>query len=466
MAAAAQYAGPLTKLACVVGGGLAAGLLVVKPGPAIGLFTVTAAGGMALLVLSDRLTRSFDDPEARARIQRWTMVSFAIHLALGLVIINTSAVYFFGPDATAYHGKAGQILDHWSHGATLPLLPAGKEGYYYLLASVYWLFGPFTWAGVALNAALAAALVPVVSDTAHRLFGSATVRYVPVILLLVPGMILWPSQLLKESPFLFLLAVAANCAARLVKRYSPWPLLLLVVLLPGLLTFRAQLSFAILTGLVAGLVFGRQKLVGGLIGGLVASVLVTGVVASGIGSGGYQTAVASNLERANEVRRGSATEAASGFVAEADISSADRALRFLPIGLVAVSVGPLPWQLSGGRQLVVIPDVFAWWVLVMGFWWGQRAARARGRHWLVLATPALAAMIVIALSIGNYGTMVRERMQILVLLAPVVALGLAERRDSRLPARPQAVDRTRPAPGRPELPRPSGAATLLSRSRS
>lgn len=433
MVAAAPFAGPLTTVAFILGGGVVAGFLVVRPGPAIGLLTVVALGGMALLVLSNRLTRTLEDPDARSRILRWTLVSFSVHLAIGLMIINTSAVNFFGPDATAYHGKAGQILEHWSEGGRLPRLPGGKEGYYYLLASVYWLFGPFTWAGVALNAVLAAALIPIVSDTTHRLFGDAAVRYVPMILLLVPGMVLWPSQLLKEAPFLFLLAVAANCATRLTRRYSPWPLLLLVVLLPGLLTFRAQLSFAILTGLVVGLVVGRQRLVGGLIGGLMASVMVTGVVASGIGSGGYQTAVASNLERANEVRRGSATEAASGFVVEADISSADRALKFLPIGLVAVSIGPLPWQLNGARQLVVIPDVLAWWVLVVGLWWGQKVARARGRHWLVLATPALAATIVIALSIGNYGTMVRERMQILVLVAPVVALGLAERRRRRSP---------------------------------
>jgi hypothetical protein len=37
-------------------------------------------------------------------------------------------------------------------------------------------------------------------------------------------------------------------------------------------------------------------------------------------------------------------------------------------------------------------------------------------------------MIEIALVVGNYGTIVRERMQILVLLAPVMALGLAVRR--------------------------------------
>ncbi len=205
------------------------------------------------------------------------MASFAIHLALGLLIINSrSAVTYLGPDALSYDAVARAIVNHWSHGDRMPLLALGKEGYYFLVASLYWIFRPATWAAVALNAALAAALIPIVSDTTNRLFGRAAARYVPAVLLLVPGMLLWPSQLLKEAPFFFLLAVAANCAVRLVNKYSPLPLLVLVAVLPSMLWFRAQLSLAVIAGVLAGIVFGHRDLVVGVVGGLVAVALIGG----------------------------------------------------------------------------------------------------------------------------------------------------------------------------------------------
>lgn len=43
----------------------------------------------------------------------------------------------------------------------------------------------------------------------------------------------------------------------------------------------------------------------------------------------------------------------------------------------------------------------------------------------MLFLPAVAITLLLSLVIGNYGTIIRERMQLLVLLAPVVALGLA-----------------------------------------
>jgi hypothetical protein len=430
MAASVELSNGWTRTLLILGIGVLAAGLIVLSSPLLALLVVSAVGVMVLAFLCSSLTSWSDDAALATRILRWTMASFGLHLLIGMVIINSSALYFFGPDALTYDGLAKRIVSHWVRGTPLPFLPGGKEGFYYMLAAIYWLLGPSKWGGVALNAILAAALIPIVSDTAYRLFGRATVRYVPYLLVLVPGMLLWPSQLLKEAPYFFLLAAAANCATRLVDHYSPLPLVMLALLLPGLLLFRAQVSFAVLAGMVAGVTLGRRRVVGGLIGGMVAASLVAFVVASGVGSGGYQTAVSTDLEKASHVRQG-LSGAASGFGSDTDISTANQALTFLPKGMLSASVGPFPWQLHGGRQLIVLPDVAAWWVLVVGFWWGVRAARAHDRRWLVVVAPAAAAMAVLALSIGNYGTLVRERMQLLVLIAPVIAFGFAARRASR-----------------------------------
>lgn len=431
MAVSTEVPGPTARLLCVVGACAVAGVLIVKSSEALGLLVVSVLGLMVLAFLCSTMTRWPEDPAAATRILRWTMASFGVHLLLGMVIVNSSLLNFLGPDALTYDGIARLIVTHWSRGTPLPQVPGGKEGFYYLLASIYWVFGPSKWAGVAFNSLLAAALIPIVSDTAHRLFGVATVKYVPYIFLLVPGMLLWPSQLLKEAPYLFLLAAAANCASRLIHRYSPLPLLMLVVLLPGLLLFRAEISLAVLAGTMAGLALGRRQLGGGLVGGVVASALVALVVSSGVGAGGYQVAVTTDLEKASSFRKSISTGAASGFNEEADISTTRQAIGFFPRGAVSVLFGPFPWQLKGGRQAVVLPDVVAWWVLAAGAWWGLNAARRSDRRWLVLGAPGAATIAVLALSAGNYGILVRERMQVLVLIAPLVALGFASRQASR-----------------------------------
>ena len=67
-----------------------------------------------------------------------------------------------------------------------------------------------------------------------------------------------------------------------------------------------------------------------------------------------------------------------------------------------------------------------WWWLLPSAWLGYRESRGLiGRKSLLLLLPVLVASVVLALVISNYGTVVREREQIVVLLVPFIALGLA-----------------------------------------
>jgi hypothetical protein len=72
-----------------------------------------------------------------------------------------------------------------------------------------------------------------------------------------------------------------------------------------------------------------------------------------------------------------------------------------------------------------MPDVFAWWAFLPLMWWGFFANRRRfGRRLMLLLVPAGMISVILALLIGNFGTIVRERPQVTVLLLPLVALGL------------------------------------------
>jgi hypothetical protein len=412
---------------------MSVGLSIVRAGGIVALVAPTVFGGLCLALLGRFLTAEHDADEGR-RILRWTVAAFGIHLGLSLVITNTQfLLQYLGPDALTYHALAQAIVHHWTDGMPFPRIPSGKEGFYYLLAGLYWAFGAHTAAGLAVNATLAAALVPLTTDTTRRLFGPRAARYAAPLSLLVPGLLLWTSQLLKESAVLFLLAVGANCAVRISDRISVGPPFALAATMALLFTFRGWVGVMAAAGLIIGIVFGQRQVFSGLGTGITAFALIgLLVIVTGLGYSGYKTAVGSDFAQASVVRRDLASTASSGFQADADISTPAHALSYLPRALVTFVLGPLPWQIGGGRQLPIIPDMLVWWALLPSLWRGVRgSATQHSRKALVLVMPALSTSVLLALAIGNFGTLLRERTQVFILLLPFFCLGLSMRKDRR-----------------------------------
>jgi hypothetical protein len=409
---------------------LALGTMVVQLPPVTALVVPTVVGLLLLIVLVRGLIR-WPDEQARRRILVWSVAAFFAHLLFGLASTNIShdIRVYLGSDGIGYDRIAGQIVQHWKEGLPFPFVPDGKEGFYYLLAGLYWIFGAHTASGLAMNAALAAALVPLMSDTTHRLFGPAAARYAGPLVVLLPGMFLWTSQLMKESATLFLLAVALSAAVRLLDRVSLLSIAVFTMSLALAFTFRAWVALMVAAGLVAGLVLGHRKLISGVGTGLSTLAVVAGVMlASGLGYQGYQAAVSVDLKQANVVRQDLAYSAETAYEDNADISSAAGAISYLPQGIANFSLGPFPWNIRSARQLPFVPDMLVWWCLLPFLWLGYRRGGARiGRRRLIVVLPALATVLLLSLALANYGTVVRERLQVILLIVPLIALGLSER---------------------------------------
>ena len=174
--------------------------------------------GLLLIVALVRYVGS-EGPDVDRTLLNWTLGAFALHLVLGIVIWHSpTAVRYLGGDALQYHQGGVQLAQHWAGNAFLPDLPKGKEGFFYVLGALDYLFGPHAEAGLAVNAALAAGLVPIMFDVTRRLFGRAAAGYVAPLVVLVPGFLLWTSQLLREPGVIFCVALAANFAVRLSER--------------------------------------------------------------------------------------------------------------------------------------------------------------------------------------------------------------------------------------------------------
>lgn len=407
---------------------LSTGILIVYM-PGFVALAGPVAIGVLLLLLASRAASSGKEPIVRYRLAVWTLGAFVLHLCLSLGIWFTGAWRITGPDAQTYHLGALEIIGHWNANLPFQALPSGKEGFFYLLAALYQVLGPYAHAGLVANAIMAAALVPVLTYLTDRLFGSFAASYTPPLLVFLPGLLLWTSQLLREAGVLLLIAVAVTCACRLAERITIAPLIFLTGAVAILFTFRGNVGLLVAGGLAIGLVIGKRDVVSGFSSALgILSIILLLILGLGLGYSGYKIAVQADLDQVDVIRQELSTTAESGFAPDADVSSTSRALAYLPIGFTSFVFGPFPWELQNFRQLVTFPDVVVWWCLLPSLWRGLRAGRRLvGRQVFVLVTPALMTGLMLSLLIGNYGTAVRERPQLIVLLVPFIALGLSLR---------------------------------------
>jgi hypothetical protein len=96
---------------------------------------------------------------------------------------------------------------------------------------------------------------------------------------------------------------------------------------------------------------------------------------------------------------------------------------------VAFGLGPFPWTARNGRQVAGVLEALTLLFLLPSLVRGWlRAGDAIGRRRLVLGVPALLLAVGLALFVGNYGTVVRERLQVSILILPFVAYGWTLRR--------------------------------------
>ena len=105
-----------------------------------------------------------------------------------------------------------------------------------------------------------------------------------------------------------------------------------------------------------------------------------------------------------------------------------------------------------GFQSIGLVDAATMWLLAPALYRGIRhAVREKGRRTLLLVSPAAALLVTLCLLISNYGMVLRERPQVLVLLLPIAGYGWTAGRRTREPvSHPLAPE---PGPAVPEMER-------------
>ncbi len=385
-------------------------------------------------------------------LQRVFLVALLLRVAAAVVIRATGIGALVAGDPAFYNDVGTAVAREWAYG-----FPSGFHRYLevtwsgwglvWLVSLIYYVAGPSLLL-IEFLASVAGALVAlVVYAISGEVFQDRRVaRVAAVLVAVIPALILWSSQGLKDPFITLAVAVTIWCVLRGQRSLPPWLLVLTGLSLFVTWSFRAYVAYILLVSIAAAILLQAVSRPGRAGRAFLVVVVASSILVSLVGSqAAEQVDIFSNLSNVAARRAWSAQAATSGFAAGADVSTPARALAFLPIGLVNVLLAPFPWQMSNPQQQATLPDMIIWWALfpflLRGVYLAVRHALGRSAV-LLLFSVALASAY--AISVGNLGTVYRQRTQFVVFLVVFVALGLVDWwwRRTRKKAGPKTPHRT------------------------
>jgi hypothetical protein len=385
------------------------------------------------------------DPDyVRRTVVRLFWLGLAVRAALALFLhFWVADDNLFAPDQRTYHAVGKFLSDVWSQEAPVissQVLPDGPKGYFYIVAAIYYVVGPYSLFPKLLNCLVGALTILVAHDLALRM-GASSVAALRAAKLTTwfPSLVLWSSLNIRDAWIILLIALMCRQALVLQSRFRPTALLTLAGGLLLLVQFRAYLLFAIGAPILVSFfaIRSRNFLRSLIVGSIVAVALIYADQAAGRS----RQIRFVDFEELHEIRYWNTVGASSQFE-QVDISTPGKALAYLPRGMALFLLAPFPWMIGSIRQVLAVPEtLFFYWLIP----WVIRGARDLLKADLTRAL--LAVLITSGLTLGyslgegNAGTAYRHRAQILTFFLIFAAAGLDRRYARRQVVHPPALPR-------------------------
>ena len=405
------------------------------------LSIVTLSAAVVFLIY-----RTTDEPETVAKI---FLLALLMRLAVGVFIEIFDLRDFFGGDSKSYDYWGHQLTLVWAgKGGTLSpfelhriaSLSGSGWGMNYFVAAIYFVFGRNIFIAQTICGVLGAATAPAVYVLSRKLYENRRVaRTAAILIAIMPAMIVWSSQLLKDGLVLLFLVVGTIAVLKLQEKLSILAVAVLGICFVGILSLRFYIFYMVAVAAIGSLVVGTSGRLRTFVPRL-AALLLLGLGLTYFGVIRIATtdiSRATDLQNVQRSRLDLARSADSGFSEESDVSTPTGALATIPVGLTFLFLAPFPWMAANLRQAVTIPETLLWYAtipfIISGLVYTIRRRFSRALPVLIFTV-----MLSIAYAIfqGNVGTAYRQRTQIQVFLYIFAAVGieliLEKRRDRQM----------------------------------
>lgn len=390
----------------------------------------------------------------RGFLLRLFFAALFLRYIVGYVIYYKHLQQFLGGDAQTYDVFGYALLQSWQ-GLVDPNVPwltrytnahTSGFGMFYFVAGVYSVIGQNPLAIQLINCAFGAGACVAAYKITMMVYPEQRVaRLVALMSAFSPSLVLWTSQALKDGPILLCLCLCTLFTLRVRDKFEIKSFALLVASLLCLYTLRSYAASITFVAIGGTLIFAAKRLTPSriLLGGVL--VILIGLSLVYFGAGDLAKS-GIDLEHIQRVRVWGAKTANTGFGGDVDITDPKAAISFLPIGVLYVLLAPFPWMINNLRQLITLPELVAWWILVpmmlKGYWF---TIKHRLRESFVICVFMLGLTLSYALYQSNAGTAYRHRAQLYVFFFIFIAIGLDLRRTARLKKQARMYKPARPA---------------------
>ena len=368
-------------------------------------------------------------PELRQLLQRALVLRVVV--AVFLHLLSTDAL--FAPDQETYHYFSSWLAKYWSGDLLIypwKLLESGPAAYYYIVASLYYVFGDWPLIPKLVNAIVGTITVRLVYDVAVRLSDRPSVALrAATYAAYFPSLVLWSVLNIRDCWVVLLIALICRQAMILQEGFKVTALLVLVSAIFAIIQFRDYIFFAVTApAAVSFLVRNRRHMLRNTVLGM---LVVVAIIYADRSAGAERSKRSIDLETLQEIRQGTAV-GGSQFAPTADISSPGKALAFLPLGLAFFLLAPFPWTISNLRQAITLPEMLFFYSLIPAIVRGVgHLIRHRLNRSLMVLLITAGLTLGYALGEANAGTAYRHRAQILAFYLIFAAVGVEARQARR-----------------------------------
>jgi hypothetical protein len=380
-------------------------------------------------------------PEGRIALSRVFRNALLIRLALAVLLHVFTGDYTFAPDQETYHIWSAMLSRYWWGDSLMyphRIAVAGEpRAYYYIVASLYAVFGEWAIVPKLVNAVVGAISVRLVFDLALKIsLNEAIALRSATYTAYFPSLVLWSVLNIRDTWVVLLILLICRQALRLQETFRFGYLILLAGSVYVVSQFRAYLLFAVTLPMLLSFLI-RHKT--HIIRNVTLGMLVAGAVIYTDQASGSRRMRTLDFDDLNASRRWSAT-AQSGFARGVDISTPEKALAFLPVGLAYFMLAPFPWTIVNVRQGFTLPEMlFFYWLIIPMIRGVAHLARHHLANSLMILLITAGVTFGYAVGQGNVGTIYRHRAQVLPFFLIFAAVGIEQRRAARAAAAASAL---------------------------
>lgn len=425
----------MTTIAVPALGRESASVLVVAAGVLLGVaYTLSPLSVLSLAVLSGASIAASRGLSERERRWFWSIISISVVIRLIAI-----ALLFFTADPSkpfaSFFGdeELYKFRTMWLRniGEGVPMSPAdviysfddvGHTSYVYVLAYVQALVGDAPYGLHVMNMVFFFCAVLGLYRLARGAYGGTVAIAGLILLLFLPTLFLWSISVLKEPMSMLIVSAELMCAVAIVRAPRWWlrAAALMAVIATGaaMETLRSGGALTAAAGTMGGIACAAVLARGRR---LAAALIVAPIAIAVIASAPWvQERVMANVRTAAVYHAGHVLTPGYAYQLVHPRYYANREQlqtlspgdggRFVAKAIAAYFVQPLPWEMRSRAMLAYLPEHIVWYVLALLLPFGFYAGLSRDAVLTcMLAAHATAAILIVAVSSGNVGTLIRHR---------------------------------------------------------